>query len=227
MPADETIRIVLVDDEQMVRQGLRMILESEDGFAVVGEAGDGAAAVGPGRATRSRRRAHGHPDAGHERTRRDAARSSPWVAPSRRASWCSPPSTSTSTSTRRCARERSGFLLKRTPAEDLIAGVRVVAAGEALLSPSVTKRLIGEFARRPAAGGPSPAVLDQLTEREREVLGLIAHGLSNREIAEKLFLSEGTVKTHIKRIFFKLDLRDRTQAVILAYNIGLVAPAGA
>jgi DNA-binding NarL/FixJ family response regulator len=121
----------------------------------------------------------------------------------------------------------SGFLLKRTPATDLIAGVRVGAAGEALLSPSVTKRLIGEFARRPAIDRPSPTALDGLTDREREVLGLIAQGLSNREIAEKLFLSEGTVKTHIKRIFFKLDLRDRTQAVILAYDIGLVAPAGA
>ncbi len=120
----------------------------------------------------------------------------------------------------------SGFLLKRTPAEDLVAGVRVVAAGEALLSPSVTKRLIGEFARRPVVDGPSPAALDDLTEREREVLGLIAQGLSNHEIAEKLFLSEGTVKTHIKRIFYKLDLRDRTQAVILAYNVGLVSPIG-
>ena len=102
----------------------------------------------------------------------------------------------------------------------------MVAQGDALLSPSVTKRLIGEFARRPAADGPTPAALDVLTDREREVLTLIAQGLSNQEIAAKLFLSEGTVKTHIKRIFYKLDLRDRTQAVILAYDVGLVAPAG-
>jgi len=225
MTADETIRIVLVDDEQMVRQGLRMILESEDGFEVVGEAGDGAAAVD--QVTRL------DPDVvlmdiqmpgmnGLDATRRivalgreDSSRVlvlttfdlDEYVYEALRAG-------------------ASGFLLKRTPAEDLVAGVRVVAAGEALLSPSVTKRLIGEFARRPSSEKPSPTALDELTEREREVLGLIAHGLSNREIAEKLFLSEGTVKTHIKRIFFKLDLRDRTQAVILAYNIGLVAPIG-
>ena len=226
MAADETIRIVLVDDEQMVRQGLRMILESEDGFEVVGEAGDGAAAVAqvklldphvvlmdiqmPGM---------NGLDATREivaLSRDDSSRVlvlttfdlDEYVYEALRAG-------------------ASGFLLKRTPAEDLIAGVRVVAAGEALLSPSITKRLIGEFARRPAADRPSPTALDQLTDREREVLGLIAQGLSNREIAETLFLSEGTVKTHIKRIFFKLDLRDRTQAVILAYNIGLVAPTGA
>jgi DNA-binding NarL/FixJ family response regulator len=225
MTADDTIRIVLVDDEQMVRSGLRMILESEDGFVVVGEAGDGAAAVELVKRL--------DPDVvlmdiqmpgmnGLDATReivalgRDASSRvlvlttfdlDEYVYEALRAG-------------------ASGFLLKRTPAEDLVAGVRVVAAGEALLSPSVTKRLIGEFARRPAADGPSPTALDALTDREREVLGLIAHGLSNREIAEKLFLSEGTVKTHIKRIFFKLDLRDRTQAVILAYDVGLVAPAG-
>jgi DNA-binding NarL/FixJ family response regulator len=225
MIANETIRIVLVDDEQMVRQGLRMILESEDGFEVVGEAGDGAAAVNevkrldpdvvlmdiqmPGvnglDATRQ------IVSLGREGSSRVLVLTTfdldEYVYEALRAG-------------------ASGFLLKRTPAEDLVAGVRVVAAGEALLSPSVTKRLIGEFARRPSTDRPSPAVLDDLTDREREVLGLIAQGLSNREIAEKLFLSEGTVKTHIKRIFFKLDLRDRTQAVILAYNIGLVAPTG-
>ena len=223
MSGAEKVRIVLVDDEQMVRSGLRMILESEDGFEVVGEAGDGAAAVELVRRT--------DPDVvlmdiqmpgmnGLDATREivalerdDSSRVlilttfdlDEYVYEALRAG-------------------ASGFLLKRTPAEDLVAGVRVVAQGEALLSPSVTKRLIGEFARRPAADGPTPAVLDVLTEREREVLTLIAQGLSNQEIAGKLFLSEGTVKTHIKRIFYKLDLRDRTQAVILAYNVGLVAP---
>ena len=219
MAADDTIRIVLVDDEQMVRAGLRMILESEDDFVVVG---DGAAAVEqvkrldpavvlmdiqmPGMNGLDATReivALGRVDSSRVLvlTTFDLDE---YVYEALRAG-------------------ASGFLLKRTPAADLIAGVRVVAAGEALLSPSVTKRL---FARRPAADRPSPAALDELTDREREVLGLIAQGLSNREIAEKLFLSEGTVKTHIKRIFFKLDLRDRTQAVILAYDIGLVAPAG-
>ena len=225
MSAGDKVRIVLVDDEQMVRAGLRMILESEDGFEVVGEAGDGASAVALVKKA--------DPDVvlmdiqmpgmnGLDATREivalgrdDSSRVlilttfdlDEYVYEALRAG-------------------ASGFLLKRTPAEDLIAGVRVVAQGEALLSPSVTKRLIGEFARRPAADGPTPAVLDVLTDREREVLTLIAQGLSNQEIAGKLFLSEGTVKTHIKRIFYKLDLRDRTQAVILAYNVGLVSPVG-
>jgi DNA-binding NarL/FixJ family response regulator len=121
----------------------------------------------------------------------------------------------------------SGFLLKRTPATELVNAIRVVAAGEALLAPSVTRRLLDEFARRPQADRPSPEALDDLTAREREVLGLVAQGMSNREIADHLFVSEGTVKTHIKRIFFKLGLRDRTQAVILAYDVGLVEPKGA
>ena len=220
-----SIRIVLVDDEQMVRAGLRMILESEDGFEVVGEAGDG----GPGVELVKKL----DPDVvlmdiqmpgmnGLDATREivalerdDSSRVlilttfelDEYVYEALRAG-------------------ASGFLLKRTPAEDLVAGVRVVAAGEALLAPSITRRLITEFARRPATDRPSPAALDDLTAREREVLLLIAEGLSNHEIAEKLFLSEGTVKTHIKRIFYKLDLRDRTQAVILAYNVGLVEPAG-
>jgi RNA polymerase sigma factor (sigma-70 family) len=118
----------------------------------------------------------------------------------------------------------SGFLLKRTPAADLVAAVRVVAAGEALLAPSVTRHLIDQFARRPAEETRDLTALNELTDREREVLELIAHGLSNAEIAEQLVLSEGTVKTHIKRIFMKLELRDRIQAVILAYDAGLVEP---
>jgi DNA-binding NarL/FixJ family response regulator len=119
----------------------------------------------------------------------------------------------------------SGFLLKRTPAADLVAAVRVVAGGEALLAPSVTRRLIDQFAHRSSPPSKRDASeLNELTEREREVLGLIAHGLSNAEIAEQLVLTEGTVKTHIKRIFMKLELRDRTQAVIFAYDAGLVAP---
>ena len=113
----------------------------------------------------------------------------------------------------------SGFLLKRTPAEDLVAGVRVVAEGEALLAPSVTQRLIENFRSRPdAAPARDASELDDLTDREREVLVLVARGMTNGDIAAHLFLSEGTVKTHVKRIFAKLGLHDRTQAVILAYE---------
>ena len=220
----ESIRIVLVDDEQMVRAGLRMILESEPDFEVVGEAGDGALAVElvkkldpdivlmdiqmPGMngldATRE------IIALGRDESSRVVILTTfdldEYVYEALRVG-------------------ASGFLLKRTPAEDLVAGVRVVAGGEALLAPSVTKRLITEFAKRPAGEKQrDSADLDELTDREREVLTLIAQGLANREIAAQLFVSEGTVKTHIKRIFFKLGLRDRAQAVIFAYDVGLVEP---
>jgi DNA-binding NarL/FixJ family response regulator len=117
---------------------------------------------------------------------------------------------------------------------DAVAAARSVSkrygegddAVHALLAPSVTKRLIGEFARRPAEGRTPPPALDDLTDREREVLGLVAQGLSNSEIAPKLFLSEGMVKTRLKRIFYKMGLRDRAQAVVLAYDVGLVEPKG-
>jgi DNA-binding NarL/FixJ family response regulator len=120
----------------------------------------------------------------------------------------------------------SGFLLKRTPAAELVAAIRVVAAGDALLAPSVTRRLIDQFAQRPAQEKPDASALRDLTDREQEVLELIARGLSNAEIAERLVLSDGTVKTHVKHIFSKLDLHDRAQAVIFAYDTGLVAPKG-
>jgi DNA-binding NarL/FixJ family response regulator len=118
----------------------------------------------------------------------------------------------------------SGFMLKRAPAEDLISAIRVVAAGDALLAPSVTKRLIDHFASRPGPSARDKTVLSRLTEREREVFELIAQGLSNSEIAERLFLTDGTVKTHVKHIFEKLDARDRTQVVILAYELGVIRP---
>jgi len=220
-----SIRALLADDEELVRAGFRLILESELDLEVVGEAGNGVEAV---ELTRKL-----DPDVvlmdiqmpvmnGLEATREIAAlgRSETsrvlilttfelddYVYEALRAG-------------------ASGFLLKRTPAADLVAGIRVVAAGEALLAPSVTRRLIDQFARRPAPDKSDVLVLDALTDREREVLALVARGLSNAEIAEELVLTEGTVKTHVKHIFEKLDLRDRTQAAIFAYDIGLVEPKG-
>jgi DNA-binding NarL/FixJ family response regulator len=219
-----TVRLVLADDEQLVRSGLRLILEAEDDIEVVGEAGDGAEAV-----TLTRRL---DPDVvlmdvqmpgmnGIEATREivalgreDSSRVvilttfdlDEYVYEALKAG-------------------ASGFLLKRTPAEDLVSGIRVVAEGEALLAPSVTQRLIETFRARPeAAPARDVSELDDLTDREREVLVLVARGMTNGDIASHLFLSEGTVKTHVKRIFAKLNLHDRTQAVILAYEVGLVRP---
>ena len=118
----------------------------------------------------------------------------------------------------------SGFLLKRTSPEDLIAAIHTVAAGEALLSPSVTRRVINRMAHRLDRDEPSSEQLDELTPRERDVLELVALGLSNREIADRLVIEESTVKTHVKRILMKLDLRDRVHAVIFGYESGLVTP---
>ncbi|MEG3632678.1 response regulator transcription factor [Micromonospora palythoicola] len=120
----------------------------------------------------------------------------------------------------------SGFLLKDTPPTDLLAGIRVVAAGEGLLAPTVTRRLIDEFARRPEPARPLPRRLEAVTEREREVLTLIARGLSNAELAAYLSLSPATVKTHVGRLLTKLAVRDRAQLVIVAYETGLVRPSG-
>jgi DNA-binding NarL/FixJ family response regulator len=121
----------------------------------------------------------------------------------------------------------SGFLLKDTPPADLLAAIRVVAAGDALLAPAVTRRLIAEFARRPEPSSVTPAALAGLTEREREVLALVARGLSNAEIAELLVVSGATAKTHVSRVLAKLGARDRAQLVMLAYETGLVTPGSA
>ena len=118
----------------------------------------------------------------------------------------------------------SGFLLKSVPPEQLVSAVRIVAAGDALLAPSITRRLIEQFVRRPPPTSARPAQLDELTARELDVLKLITRGLSNAEIGAQLFVSEGTVKTHVNRILRKLDLRDRVQAVVLAYETGFVQP---
>jgi DNA-binding NarL/FixJ family response regulator len=121
----------------------------------------------------------------------------------------------------------SGFLLKNAPPAQLVAAVRATAAGEAQLAPAIVQRMVEEFVRRPAPGRTRPGGLDELTERELDVLKLLARGLSNAEIAAALFVSEATVRTHVSRVLAKLELRDRTQAVVLAYESGLVQPGDA
>jgi DNA-binding NarL/FixJ family response regulator len=215
-----TTRVLIADDQALMRGGFRMILDAEDDIQVVGEAIDGEDAI--------RQVASLAPDVvvmdvrmptmdGIEATRRLTASDPParvlilttfdldeYVFEALRAG-------------------ASGFLLKDRPPEELVAAVRVVAAGDALLAPSVTRRLVEEFARRPDPP-PPPAALHELTDREREVLICMARGLSNREIAGELFVAETTVKTHVGRVLQKLDLRDRAQAVVLAYESGLVHP---
>jgi DNA-binding NarL/FixJ family response regulator len=216
--------VLIVDDQALVRVGLRKILEAEPQLDVVGEAADGEDAVSAARRLR--------PDLvlmdvrmpvldGIEATRR-IVRAQPgtrvlilttfgldgYVFDALRAG-------------------ASGFMLKDAPPEEIAAAVRLVAAGEALLAPSVTRSVIEEFARQPAAAAPvEPVALAELTPREREVLDLLARGLSNPEICSALVISEATTKTHVARILQKLGLRDRVQAVIYAYECGLVAPGG-
>ena len=220
------IRVLIVDDQVLVRTGFRMILEAETDLEVVGEASNGLEAVEQARRL--------EPDVvlmdvrmpeidGIEATRRllEGGESSSkvvmlttfdmdeYVYEALRAG-------------------ASGFLLKDVPPEQLIAGIRAVASGDALLAPSVTRRVIEEFVRRPPDSvRTAPAKLADLTARELEVLGLIARGLSNAEIATELFVSETTVKTHVAHVLMKLELRDRVQAVVLAYESGLVQPGDA
>jgi len=221
-----SIRVLIADDQALVRAGFRMILDAEDDLDVVGEATDGLQAVRMARELR--------PDVvlmdirmpeldGIEATREVVAVSddtpvrvlmlttfdlNEYVYEALRAG-------------------ASGFLLKDVPPEQLAAGIRVVAAGEALLAPSITKRLIAEFATAVPATSEPPQGLDELTARELEVFKLVARGLSNAEIAEELVVSDTTVKTHVARVLMKLGLRDRVQAVVLAYECGVAVPGRA
>jgi DNA-binding NarL/FixJ family response regulator len=220
-----TIRLLLADDQAMVRQGFGALLNAQDGMLVVGEAANGKDAVQACRELQ--------PDLvlmdvrmpvmdGLEATRRlmnlpGGAGYRPrvlmlttfdlddYVYEALRAG-------------------ASGFLLKDATADDLVAAVRIIAAGEALLAPTVTRRLIEEFARQPRRDRPRPDQLAGLTARELEVTKLIARGLSNGEIADTLVLAEQTVKTHVGRILAKLHLRDRAQVVVTAYESGLITP---
>ena len=217
-----TIRVLVADDQSMVRAGFRMLLSGEDGIEVVAEAENGLEAVD--------KAAHFRPTVvlmdirmpeldGIEATRQVVAVDDPprvlmlttfdlneYVYEALRAG-------------------ASGFLLKDVPPEELAAGIRVVARGDALLAPSITRRLIHEFARAAPAAGP-PRGFDELTAREVEVFKLVARGLSNAEIAAELIVSETTVKTHVARLLMKLGLRDRVQAVVLAYESGIAVPGG-
>jgi DNA-binding NarL/FixJ family response regulator len=221
---DVTTRCLIADDQAMVREGFAAVLAAQPGLVVVGQAADGAAAVDQAQRLR--------PDVilmdvrmpvmdGLQATRQILAAASQvrprvlmlttfdldeYVYAALRAG-------------------ASGFLLKDATAAELVHAVRVVAAGDALLAPSITRRLIADFARQPHPGPPAPS-LGALTPRETEVLRLIAHGLSNTEISDTLVIAEQTTKTHVGRILAKLDLRDRAQAVVLAYETGLVTPGG-
>jgi DNA-binding NarL/FixJ family response regulator len=217
-----TIRVAVVDDQALMRDGFTLILEAQPDLEVVGDADNGRSGVDLCRRTR--------PDVvlmdirmpvmdGIEATRLISSDETldtkvlvlttfdldEYVYAALRAG-------------------ASGYLLKDTPAKELVAAVRVIAQGEALLSPSVTRRLIEEFARQPEPETVTISLPDDLTDREREALELLAQGLSNREIATRMYISEATAKTHVSRLLTKLGVRDRVQAVVLAYESGLVHP---
>ena len=213
-------RVLLADDQSLVRAGFRKILESEPGIEVVAEAADGDEAVAAARRF--------DPDVVLMDVRMPRLDG---IAATRRITGAGLPARVLMLTTfghdeyvyDALRAGASGFLLKDAPPEDLIAAVRIVARGDALLDPAITRSVVEAFARLPAAA-PEPAALAELTAREREVLELLARGLSNAEICERLVVSEGTAKTHVGRVLAKLGLRDRVQAVILAYECGLVRP---
>ncbi len=214
------IRVVVVDDQELMRVGFRMVLGAQDDMEVVGEAGDGQAAIDLAERLR--------PDVvlmdvrmpvldGVEATKAITAAGTSKVLVM----------TTFDLDENALSALRSGasgFLLKDTPPAHLVSALRSVASGDAVVSPSVTRRLLDRFLGQDSGELRDAKVLDALTDREREVLVLVAQGMSNTEIARKLFLSEATVKTHVGRVLSNLDLRDRVQAVVLAYETGLVRP---
>jgi DNA-binding NarL/FixJ family response regulator len=215
--------VLIVDDQELVRTGFRVVLEAEDDLEVAGEAANGREAVelarelGPDVVLMDVRM----PELdGIEATRRIRGAAAAGDGPRVLVLTTFDLDEHVYDALRAGA---SGFLLKDVRAAQLVDAVRTVAAGDALLAPSVTRRLLEEFSERPATQ-PPPAALAELTAREREVLVLVAQGLSNGEIASTLVVSEATVKTHVTRILMKLGLRDRVQAVVLAYETGIVAP---
>jgi DNA-binding NarL/FixJ family response regulator len=216
------ISVLIADDQALVRGGLRMIVDAQEDMEVVGEAENGAEAV----ATAERL----EPDVVLMDIRMPDLDG---IAATGRLADHGPAQTRVLVLTtfdedqvvyEAMRAGASGFLLKSAPPARLAEAIRVIAAGEALLAPSITRRLVEDFVRRPPPGSEAPAGLAELTDREREVLALIARGLSNAEIADELVVSGATVKTHVNRLLGKLSLRDRVQAVVLAYETGFVQP---
>ena len=216
--SDGPVRVLLVDDDDLMRAGLKAVLSSDDAIEVVGEASDGSAAVDqvqelePAVVLMDVRM----PDLDGISATREVLASSPGVKILILTTFEQDDYIFGALNA-----GASGFLLKRTSPEELIAGIHTVAVGDSLLSPSVTRRVIDRMAQQPATDRPYDERLGELTPREQEVLAQVARGLSNTEIAEELFIEESTVKTHVKRILMKLQLRDRVQAVIFAYESGL------
>jgi DNA-binding NarL/FixJ family response regulator len=213
-------RVLLVDDDDLMRAGLRSVLSSDDTIEVVGEAGDGRQALGSVRELRPDLVLMDirMPDLDGISATREVLDAAPDVKVVVLTTFEDDDYIFDALSA-----GASGFLLKRTKPEELIAAIHTVADGDSLLSPSVTRRVIDRMATQPVSG-LSGARLEALTPREREVLELVGRGLSNREIAETFVIEESTVKTHVKRILMKLGLRDRVQAVILAYETGVIRP---